>query len=672
VDAPANVAVSALPELRRLALLLLAELRQKPVRLTASGAPNKTDLRRVASAIGANRQDNQSGSSAIPALLYLTLATLVGARLLRVDGSTFAPVAETSRFFSEPTDRLAEVLLQAWAASRYDDLASVPTLSRPSGSDGPWLVDAQYAQPSDAQLSVARMAVVQAISRLVRGDPASWYRIDELAEFIREQYPDLLFSQVEDAGLFYDSDRIGRYGERPRRKAYPGIFRRRSLDDGLSKSDSWVLFLDRDWMEVEGAFIHQILAASLRYLGITEVGPGSLVPDRFRLTAVGQSVLLGIAPPAEAPAAQGRAAIVQPNFEVMVLDAAANFSLLAQLDAFAERLALDRAATYRLTQAAMVRGLDQGWSGDEIVAILESANNAPLPQNVRYSLDQWLSLYLSVTLYERVSMLEVDSAEQLDRMFADQRLEALLGERLGPTTALIPAQCLEEVLTAAREAGGLHLFDLESERIGSITVQEPDCIDLSDDADEPYLRYRLDELGEIFEDRGEHAGARYRITQDSIARATANGPTGSQLAVFLGQINEDDLPAEFFVRLLGWGKAVQPLSAELLTAVQIDDGGLDWDVLRGIPAFDALVRARLSPSVALISSDDTDSLRHELDLRGLRLEDKPLASSSLQPIIPDSALRAALERYWEGPQAIRQTLQSLGFVRSRTRRNRSS
>jgi hypothetical protein len=74
----------------------------------------------------------------------------------------------------------------------------------------------------------------------------------------------------------------------------------------------------------------------------------------------------------------------------------------------------------------------------------------------------------------------------------------------------------------------------------------------------------------------------------------------------------------------------------------------------------------------LISSDDTDSLRHELDLRGLRLEDKPLASSSLQPIIPDSALRAALERYWEGPQAIRQTLQSLGFVRSRTRRNRSS
>lgn len=668
-EAPTYIYESALPEFRRFAFLMLAEARQKPIRLTSFGTPNKTDLRRVASALGAFGPDGNLQRQSIPSIVYLVLATLLAARLLQAEYSGLTPADEAPAFFTEPPERQAERLFHAWGTCRFDELVSVPTLAMGSESEDPWVrADRAYSQPTDIQITRARAAIVYAISRLIGAQPEAWYRIDELAEFIREQYPDLLFDGgVDDYRLLYDYDRVGRYGEATKRLRYPGVIRRRPAGESLSNPQT-ALYQDSDWMEVEGAFIRQVLAGPMRYLGLTEVGPGFEKPDRFRLTKIGRAALLGISLLQDEDTPDAGRAVVQPNFEVIVLDAAANFRLLARLDVFAERKSLDRAATYLLTQPAFLRALDQGWSGEEILAELESANRAPLPQNVRYSLEQWLELYLSVTVRSMASVLEVDSPEQLDRMFADSRLQSLLGERLGPATALIPSEHLQEVLAAAQDAGGLRFFDLESERIDAIQIRAPDTIDVSDSADEPFLRYRLGAFADTIESPGDRLS--YRMTPETVARAVNYGWTGQQLAMSLEEMSDSDLPAEFLVRLLGWSRAVPALPTEALVAVEAAGDGLDWDLLRKIPAIDVLVRSGLSRTVVLIGAGQMETLRDELALRGIDLQVGPLGGMALNAVIPESALRAALDRYWEGPHAIRQTLQSLGFLAGRTRKRK--
>ena len=58
----------------------------------------------------------------------------------------------------------------------------------------------------------------------------------------------------------------------------------------------------------------------------------------------------------------------------------------------------DRAATYQLTQEALVRGFDRGWTGAHILESLESAAGVSLPQNVAYTLREWTTLYEALTV----------------------------------------------------------------------------------------------------------------------------------------------------------------------------------------------------------------------------------------------------------------------------------
>jgi hypothetical protein len=70
-------------------------------------------------------------------------------------------------------------------------------------------------------------------------------------------------------------------------------------------------------------------------------GPRANYPRPARLTDLGQR-LLGEGEIAAVPTAAGVALVVQPNFEILVLDALAHLDLIARLDAFADSQSLDR------------------------------------------------------------------------------------------------------------------------------------------------------------------------------------------------------------------------------------------------------------------------------------------------------------------------------------------
>ena len=80
------------------------------------------------------------------------------------------------------------------------------------------------------------------------------------------------------------------------------------------------------------------------------------------------------------------------------------------LSAFAEITTLDRVSTYTLTAEALIRALSSNLDLEQIVTFLERANNAPLPQNVAFTLAEWDRGYRRVWL-RRAVVLQPDAEE---------------------------------------------------------------------------------------------------------------------------------------------------------------------------------------------------------------------------------------------------------------------
>jgi len=666
VEPPEPASASALPNLQRAAFVLLGELARKPLRVTSAGLPNKTDLRRLVAALtsGGPAAKREGAPGSVPPLVYFTLAVLAGAELLRLEGGGLRPDAQTREFFAAPEAQQVQQLFIGWCRSRFDDFGAIPTLSSAYIFEDAelWMIENAYRQPNAQQLLTARVAVAEALSRLLKGRPDAWFRIDSFATYVYQKFPEILFPRVEDYAIFYFQPGLYPGARNPHRK-YTTVYRAPSsgsFDAGAGIEDR-TLYQDTDWLEVEGAFVRQVLGASMRLLGLVEVGPSGPAPDRFRLTAMGRAVLLGEAAPAPQAPATGRTAIVQPNFEVLVLDAARSFGLLGQLDAFAERRTLDRAATYQLTRTALVRGFDAGWTGPRVIETLEAANGAPLPQNVRYTLDEWIQLYERLSLREAATLLETDGPEELERLLADPKLGRLLGMRLGPSLVLVRSAAA--VAVAARIAeitGEIHGVDYSQSPQGLMRIREPDRIELDAAAAEPYLRYRLETFATLQATAGDRL--RYQIDSDSVSRGVAGGASAKQMIDLLSEATGAALPPEFRLRLLAWSGAVPALKTEALVAIALPPEAGEWEELRLIPALGRYVRAVPGPRVALVAASEIDGIREELLVRGLSLSEAELPENAFQVEPAKSDLKSSLLEFADNPNAIRRALKSLGIL----------
>jgi hypothetical protein len=662
VEPPDGVVPSALAEFQRGAFVLLAELARRPLRITAQGTPNKTDMRRLTAVLsGGSAAKRQAASEPIPWLLYFLIAVLAGAELLHLDEKGLYPCADAPEFFQEPAAEQAQKLLTGWLRSRFDDFEAIPSLTHAYYTDvAPWSSNDGYHQPSGGQLFVARLAIERALMRLLRGRPDAWFRIDDLAAYIHQQFPELLFSRIEDYSLFFGTV----YGNaRNPHRPYPMV--QRLLDGAPSavvgRRQESTLFQDTDWMEVEGAFVRQVLGESLRLLGLVEVGPERALPERFHLTPLGRTAVLGEPAPLSEPKPAVKVAIVQPSFEVVITDASGNFGLLAQLDAFAERRTLDRAATYQLTRSALVRGLDAGWTGPRILETLEAANAAPLPQNVRYTIEEWIGLYERLTLHESAQVLETDDPAQLDRFLADKTLGPRLGQRLGPSLVLVPAESVRAVVArVTRLAGRIKGVDYSQSPEGLLSVREPDLITLQPEAAEPYLQYRVGSFAA--QQARSTGGVSYRIDPESVAAARTHGMGVRQILSFLTKASGQPLPADFQLRLLAWGGEIPPVQTETLVAVLLPAAAGEWKQLRAIAGIGRFVRAVTAPRTALVDPADLPALREALAARGVNLSEATIPAEHLAPEAKETDLRSLLAEFKQDPEGIRETLKSLGIL----------
>lgn len=658
VTAPPMTAPTGFADLQRAVYLVLAEAHRKPIRVKADVALYEADIKRLTLAVSGTAGRSARGHGLVkPPLLWFVLGALVASGVLLVAESGLVPGELAPVLLTWPQHEQARMLLLGWMSSPYNDLAVIPTLrlTYSDGTDRPWFSPGHYNSVGVDDVSRARRFLCEAIAVALRHDPGGWYRIDDLATFAFRQYPDFLFSF---RGAYDRPGFATRGGSGPPRQAYAGISRR---------NGSSVLYREGDWREVEGAFVRQLFVDAFRWLGIVEVAPDSTNAEYVRLTDLGQHLLCGAPLAASQQPSRGPTIAVQPNFEIVVPDAIGSFGLLVQLDEFAERRTVDRAATYSLVQAAFVRALDGKWSLERVVKTLEEASGRPLPQNVAFTLSEWSELHSRSTLRTGATVLEADDAAQLDGWLQDANLAGLLCARLGPLHVLVSDEQVttvvqridpfgtardvnspERALRLVPQASRMTEVDYAEKPRGVLQLKSPDTIELKADQAEPYLEYRLCAMAT--ETGRSNRSIAYEISAATVARAVGMGWRGSELIEFLVTASRNEMPLEMRIRLLGWSGSITPSAYEPLIVITLAGGALNWLELQQVPAVAELIAAVPSAALALVFPDKLEQLRAALAVYGLRLKEGAVVLDSSAS--PTDELCDVLKRHRNDPDAV--------------------
>ena len=195
------------------------------------------------------------------------------------------------------------------------------------------------------------------------------------------------------------------------------------------------------------------------------------------LTGYGRTLLAG---PATASAEHALAAalpapvdhfLVQPDLTVVVPGPpvpvlGAELALLADLES------TGGAHVYRITPASVRRALDAGRSGEQLAAFVEQRSRTPVPQALRYLIDDAARRHGVLRAGAASSYLRCDDEALLARVLAD-RVAAGLGLRLIAPTVVISDVPANRVLDALRGAGFSPAAEAPGGELITLGAEEP-------------------------------------------------------------------------------------------------------------------------------------------------------------------------------------------------------
>lgn len=474
-----------------------------------------------------------------PYLLFLRLLLMKLGLLSERQGTLRATPARD--FFTLPLAERARRCFQLWLETPFwNELAFLANV---------------VAQPGPAPLDAAHDEVVYSrqlvVEHIFWTERETWHALPTFIARMKLRVPYLLFPRQY--GL-----RAERYslGSNP----YGWNFRLRR---------GWLTHRE-GWHIVEGGFIRALVNGPLVWLGAVEAG-NEEHPDAFCL-AQGASILADPVPPS-VPEEQWGRLVVQPNFDLIAL-APVSEALLLDLDLFAERVRLEHIAQYHLSKASVTRAVQLGLTAEGIQQMLEQFVGGPIPQNVRYSLQEWERQARRIELWRATTLLEVADPFLLDELFADDEARPWLLRRLTPTLAEVSTAQLEYVqellwqrdYLPAQTSATRYQELLAS---AALPTHEAQWYLQPDGRLQP--RYPLTDLYlvtelERFTVADETAAANWtgepvasvgggprRITPVSLQQALASGLELNQIIHFLQQYCVNGVPGSLLVQLKLWG-----------------------------------------------------------------------------------------------------------------------
>ena len=219
------------------------------------------------------------------------------------------------------------------------------------------------------------------------------------------------------------------------------------------------------WRNADGELYIGLLNSSLFEMGIVQLGyqqpelpdtdhPRN--PDAFMITPLGAAAL---ALPIPEDAAQeeiipngSRVLVLQPNFEILLLhfDPPTLYSLLP----FAQVQQVDMVSRLALNRNSVLRGMEAGLDIDAMNAILEQHSQKEIPQNVAYTLHDWVRLYKDARI-SQVFMLEVSGENVADELIASSKFKAYRLRKLAPRVLIAPGDINIQDLRRAIEKEGI-------------------------------------------------------------------------------------------------------------------------------------------------------------------------------------------------------------------------
>ncbi len=274
-------------------------------------------------------------------------------------------------------------------------------------------------------------------------DPYSWHPIAARAsilEYLKNCTPGQWYSVASLLQMIWDKD----------------PFELRPVHYGIRQADRRKTSgMRTKWIGCEGEYYTGLLSSSLFELGIVALGyqqadpsdvSGPKNPDSFMLTDLGFAALSNLTtdtkpaaktstatkPSAKAPVSPmsngNRSLVLQPNFELLLLhpDMPTLYSLLP----FAQVNQVNMVSRLTLTRNSVLRGVEAGRDVEEILRILAESSQKEIPQNVAYTLHDWVKQYKDVRV-SQVLLFEVSSEGVADEIIASSKFQKYNLRKLG-------------------------------------------------------------------------------------------------------------------------------------------------------------------------------------------------------------------------------------------------
>ena len=272
--------------------------------------------------------------------------------------------------------------------------------------------------PRGRSLHLCEMRTI--VGDLLKEEPARWWHGDSLFVVARLRYLASL-----DQRRIRDRHRDRHFG------AY--VSTREGLKDLL-------LDLSRSWRR------------TLHLLGIVDTAMKADRAVALRLSNLGARVL-GVAPTENG---DGRALLVTPDFEVVVLPEGDVSEAVHHLGLYAQRVKSGEVVHFRFTKESIEAATAEGRSVDELLGWLAARARGPVPQNVAVSMTAWAAGVTFATL-ERGIVFRLEKSAILDAVLAIPAMKALVVRRLSPTEALLKDEPKDRRLLAALRGEGVYL-----------------------------------------------------------------------------------------------------------------------------------------------------------------------------------------------------------------------
>jgi XPB/Ssl2-like helicase family protein len=186
----------------------------------------------------------------------------------------------------------------------------------------------------------------------------------------------------------------------------------------------------------------------LSFLGLIQFNDVEM-PTTFFLTRDGIEILLYMELPKEESHADR--CVLQPNFDMLV-PPSFRYPDLWKLEYLAEFKKRDIFTEYHFSQRSIMFGMRRGRKTDDTLNFIKNLTGDRIPDNIRYSIEEWCGKYGQITLKKTV-LVECASVDLAEEMSHIPEISQMLEQRIADRYFIIAEPNAHQVMHILRDKG---------------------------------------------------------------------------------------------------------------------------------------------------------------------------------------------------------------------------